>query len=304
MVLDREFDMSRKEKKIYTVPESEKFINIKKAIASKNPRLLKFLPGFILRYIKRVLHEDDLNEAIYRERHRHNVDFVNAASEEFGANTEAIGIENIPKEGGVIVAANHPLGGLDGITLMKVVAERRSDIRFFVNDLLMALKNFAPIFVPVNKHGRNSAEYTQKFEEVYASDACLLIFPAGLVSRRQKGGVVEDLVWRKSFITKAIQYKKNVVPVYIEGRNSSFFYNLAYWRKKIGIKANIEMFYLVDEMYKQKGKTITFIFGEPISWETFTKEKPLEYWSKRVKEHVYALKSGDKTKMLPTIKAS
>ncbi len=175
--------------------------------------------------------------------------------------------------GGIIMAANHPLGGLDGIAFMKVAGQYRSDIRFFVNDLLMALKNFAPIFVPVNKHGRNSSEYTQKFEEVYASDACLLIFPAGLVSRRQEKRVVQDLV-----------------------------YNLAYWRKKIGIKANIEMFFLVDEMYKQKGKTINFIFGEPIPWETFTKDKPAEYWSERVKQHVYALKSGDKTKLLPTIK--
>ena len=285
-----------------SVPESEKFINIEKAIASKNPRLLKLLPGFLLRYIKRVIHEDELNDAIYRNRHRHDIDFVNAAMEEFGANTSVRGEENIPREGGVIMAANHPLGGLDGIAFMKVAGQYRPDIRFFVNDLLMALKNFAPIFVPVNKHGRNSSEYTQKFEEVYASDACLLIFPAGLVSRRQEHRKVMDLMWRKSFITKAIQYHKNVVPVYIDGHNSKFFYNLAYWRKKIGIKANLEMFYLVDEMYRQKGKTISFIFGEPISWETFTRDKPAEYWAGRVKEHVYALKSGDKSKMLPTVK--
>ncbi len=115
--------------------------------------------------------------------------------------------------------------------------------------------------------------------------------------------MVEDLLWRKSFIVKSVQYKKNVVPVHIEGENSKFFYNLAYWRKKMGIKANIEMFYLVEEMYKQKGKTLTFTFGEPISWESFTHDKPAEYWSQKVKEHVYALKSGDKSKMLPTIKA-
>jgi putative hemolysin len=284
------------------IPESEKFINIEKSIASKNPRLLKLLPGFLLRYIKKVIHVDELNDAIYRNRHRHDIDFVNAAMEEFGANTNVIGAENIPKTGGVILAANHPLGGLDGVAFMKVVAEYRSDIRFFVNDLLMSLRNFDPIFVPVNKHGRNSPEYTQKFEEIYASDACLLIFPAGLVSRRQKNKMIEDLTWRKSFITKSIQHKKNIVPVFIDGHNSKFFYNLAYWRKKAGIKANLEMFYLVDEMYKQKGKTITFIFGEQISWEVFTKDKTAEYWSERVKRHVYALKSGDRSNMLPTVK--
>ena len=109
-------------------------------------------------------------------------------------------------------------------------------------------------------------------------------------------------MWKKSFVAKAIQYQKNVVPVFIDGHNSNFFYNLAYWRKKLGIKANVEMFYLVDEMYKQKGKTLTFTFGEPISWKVFTLDKPAEYWSEKVKQHTYALRTNDKSKMLPTIK--
>ncbi|MBL7889404.1 MAG: 1-acyl-sn-glycerol-3-phosphate acyltransferase [Bacteroidia bacterium] len=290
------------DRKNIVVPENEKFINLEKAIASKNPKLLKFLPGFVLRYIKKIVHQEELNVAIYLARNRHGVDFANAAFEEFGVKFKVKGEENIVRSGGVIMAANHPLGGLDGITFMKIVSDYRPDIRFFVNDLLMALKNYAPIFVPVNKHGKNSSDYARKFEEVYAGDQCLLIFPAGLVSRRNDKGVVEDLVWKKSFIVKAIQYKKNIVPVYIEGHNSKRFYNLAYYRKKLGIKANIEMFYLVDEMYRQRGKTLTFTFGEPISWETFTDDHPAEYWSQKVKEHVYALQSGDRSKMLPTIK--
>lgn len=281
---------------------SEKFIDVRKAIASKNPKLLKFLPGFLLRYIIRTVHQDELNIAVERNKHRMGHDFVDAAMEEFKAITVVKGEENIPLTGGVIMAANHPLGGLDGVAFMDVVGSYRKDIKFFVNDLLMAFKNLSSILIPVNKHGKNSTEYSKKFEEIYASSECLLLFPAGLVSRRQSGGKIEDLVWKKSFISKSIQYKKNVIPVFIDGSNSKFFYNLAYWRKKIGIKANIEMFYLVDEMYKQRGKTITFTFGEPISWKTFTNDKSPEYWSQRVKEHVYALKSGDRSKMLPTIK--
>jgi putative hemolysin len=254
-----------------------------------------------LRYIKRVIHEDELNDAISRNKNRFEHDFVDAAMEEFGVHIKVVGEENIPESGGVIIAANHPLGALDGIAFMKVVGKRRKDIRFLVNDLLMALKNFGPLFVPVNKHGRNSQDYVERIEKVYADDDCVLIFPAGLVSRRQKGGIIEDLEWKRSFINKAVHYKKNIVPVYIEGRNSNFFYNLAYWRKKLGIKANIEMFYLVDEMYQQKGKTLTFTFGKPISWQVFTSEQKDEYWAEKVKRHVYALKTGDKTKMLPTI---
>ena len=268
---------------------SEKLIDVEKAIASKNPRLLKILPSFLLNYIKKTVHQDELNDASSRNSKRFAMDFVDAAVEEFGVKIKIIGGENIPENGGIILAANHPLGGLDGIAFMAAVGKYRQDMRFFVNDILLQLKNFAPFFVPVNKHGKNSLDYTKKFEEVYASDNCIMIFPAGLVSRRQKGRVIEDLEWKKSFIAKAVQNKKNIVPVFIDGRNSDFFYNFAYWRKKIGIKANIEMFFLVDEMYKQKGKTLTFTFGEPIPWETFTKDKPAEYWAKKVRKQVYQL---------------
>lgn len=279
----------------------EKLIDVEKAIASKNPRLLKFLPRFVLRYIKRVIHEDELNDAVLRNKNRFEHDFVDAAMEEFGVNIKVVGEENIPKTGGVILAANHPIGALDGIAFMKVVGQYRKDIRFLVNDLLLALKNFGPLFVPVNKHGRNSQDYVERIEKVYSSNECVLIFPAGLVSRRQKGGIIEDLQWKRSFINKAVQNKINIVPVYIEGRNSNFFYNLAYWRKKIGIKANVEMFYLVDEMYRQKGKTLTFTIGKPISWQVFTANKSDDYWATKVKRHVYALQNGNTKDLLPTL---
>ena len=281
--------------------EFKKFIDIEQAIGSKNPKLLKFLPGFLIRYIKRVVHQDELNQAINDHSHRFHLDFVDAAVEVFGPQVKVKGEENIPHDGGIIMAANHPLGGLDGIAFMKAVGPYRGDLKFFVNDLLMAIKNFDSIFIPVNKLGRNTPEYLAEIERVYGEKNCLLIFPAGLVSRKQEDGTIQDLTWKRSFISKSIEYKKNVVPVYIEGQNSTFFYNLAYWRKKIGIKANIEMFFLVDEMYKQRGKTITFVFGKPISWETFSKDQPAEYWSERVRQHVYALYSGDKSKMLPTL---
>lgn len=281
--------------------QPKKLVDVEKAIESKNPRLLKLLPGFVLRYIKRVVHENELNDASSRNSERFEHEFVDSAMEEFGVHVKVIGEHNIPKTGGVILAANHPLGALDGIAFMKVAGTQRKDIRFLVNDLLMALKNFGSIFVPVNKHGRNSPDYIDMIDKVYAEEDCVLVFPAGLVSRRQKGGIIEDLEWKKSFISKAVQNHKNIVPVFIEGRNSNFFYNLAYWRKKIGIKANIEMFFLVDEMYSQKGKTLTFIIGEPVSWQTFTPNHRDEYWSEKMKRHVYALKSGDTSKMLPTL---
>jgi putative hemolysin len=269
---------------------SKKFIDIENAIHSKNPKLLKWIPGFVLSYIKKVTHETWMNEVLNRIGHLKGIDFVNALMEEFELEVELIGEEKIPRKGGVIIAGNHPLGGLDGIALMYALGKIRSDIRFLVNDLLMTFDNFEPLFVPVNKHGRNSLDSLAKIEEVYSEDYAVLVFPAGLVSRKSGKGI-KDLQWKKSFITKAKKYKKDVLLCFIEGKNSNFFYNLANWRKKLGVKANVEMFYLVDEMYKQRGQKVTIKVGEQISFESFTKEKTDTQWAEKLKEKVYELGS-------------
>lgn len=267
----------------------EKFIDVEKVIGSKNPRLLKWMPGFILRWIKRVLHEKEVNEFMFAHGHLRDFDFINKVISEFGVTVEVRGVENIPASGGFILASNHPLGGFDGLALMQAVAHSRKDIRFLVNDILLSFKTMDDLFVPVNKHGSQGA--ADKIEEAYASEHAVLVFPAGLVSRKQKEGV-RDLEWKKSFITKAVQYQKNIVPTYIHGSNSKFFYNLARWRKRLGIKANVEMFYLMDEMYKQRGKTITITFGQPIPFEVFDKRHSPRGWAQQLKKFVYAMGAG------------
>jgi putative hemolysin len=267
----------------------DKAIDLDKIIADKNPKLLKYMPRFMLNYIKRTLHQDELNAAISKNRNNFGYDFIKGAFDTFNPKLTTTGQENIPTAGGVIIASNHPLGGLDGISLMYVAGAIRKDIRFLVNDLLLNLKNFGEVFVPVNKLGKNSPEYLANIDNVYASDACVLVFPAGLCSRRNSAGQIEDLLWRKSFISKSVAYKKDIVPCYCEARNSNWFYNLAYYRQKIGIKANIEMFYLSDEMFKMSGKPIKFVFGKPIPWQTFTNDKTEAEWATLFKQHVYAL---------------
>jgi putative hemolysin len=182
------------------------------------------------------------------------------------------------------------LGGLDGMALMKVVGEVRKDIVFPVNDLLMNVPNLLPLFIPINKHGSNTQNMLI-MNDTFASDKTILYFPAGLCSRKQKGKIL-DLEWKKTFITKARTYKRDIIPVHINGRNSDWFYNLAKWRKRLGIKANIEMLYLVDEMYKQNNKNISITFGKPISWTTFDNRFPDIIWAKKVKQHVYTLGSN------------
>lgn len=267
---------------------AEKYIDIKKVIADKNPRLAAWMPGFLLRYIRRILHEDEINEFMARRGKYTGIPFIEKVFEDFDIGVEAAGTEHIPREGGVIFASNHPLGGPDALALMLVLSRVRKDFKFLVNDVLNNITNLAPLFVPINKHGGQDRAGVKKIEEVYASDGAVLIFPAGLVSRKQ-GGRIEDLEWKKSFVVKARRYGKPVVPVFISGRNSNFFYNLANLRKSIGLKANIEMFYLADETYKQQGNEIKVYFGAPVMPEVFDRSKTDAEWAEEMKKRSYAL---------------
>lgn len=212
-----------------------------------------------------------------------------------GVKVESFHADRIPIKESVIIIANHPLGGLDGMALIKTVGEVREDVRFIVNDILKNLKNFGDIFVGVNKVGGTSRTALQTIEEVYSSGAAILIFPAGLVSRKQDDDI-KDLEWNKSFISKALKYNKPILPVFIEGNNSKFFYNFAKWRKRLGIKANLEMLLLPDEMFKQKNKAIKVHFGFPISPEILSKNKSQREWANELKEYVY---SGSIQKGIP-----
>lgn len=266
-------------------------INIKKVFAEKNPKVAKLIPGFVYRYIEKIVHLKEINEILPAINDKQGLEYVKAIIDYFNLNIEVIGEENIPIGGRHIFVANHPLGGLDGIVFSQVVGQKNPDIQFLVNDILMTLKNLHPIFIPVNKHGRQSLEYFRKIETAYESDAQILNFPAGLCSRKINGEIV-DLEWKKSFIAKSIQYKRNVVPVYISGRNSNFFYNLSRLRGFFGIKTNLEMFYLVDEVFKQKNKNIKLIIGKPISYTSFDKSNHPKEWAKKVKTHIYKLKNN------------
>lgn len=263
------------------------FINLERVISSKSERLNRLMPGFIKSYLKRVIHEDEINKAIYRNRDKFGLDFVEAILNEFGARLNVSGLENLSNKDRFIIASNHPLGGLDGLALMHVAGKIRPDIVFPVNDLLMNLPQLRSLFIPINKHGSN-VENAKIIDDTFASDKAILYFPAGLCSRKQPGGIC-DLEWKKSFITKARKHKRDIIPCHIDGRNSDWFYNLSRFRNKIGIKANIEMLYLVDEMYKQHNKTLNIVFGKPIPWQTFDKRFTDLEWAQRVKAHVYRL---------------
>ena len=248
-------------------PEQGK-IDVEKVLSSKNPTLAKAIPGFIINYLKKIVHQDDLNSFLKQWGHLKDAELINAGLNFFEIKYKVSGTENIPLNGRNIFVSNHPLGGLDGLVFISELSKHFTEIRFPVNDILTNIENLSGIFLPVNKHGFQGRDAARRIEEAYASDSQILYFPAGLCSRKKKG-VIKDLQWHKSFISKAIQHQRDVVPAYFSGRNSDFFYNLARFRKLLGIKANIEMLYLADEMFRQKGKEITLIFGKPIPWQDF-----------------------------------
>jgi len=265
-------------------------IDVEKVLYSKNPALRKVLPRCIVSYLKRIVHQDQLNDFLEKYGHLKDAALIEAGLNHFEIKFKVSGIENIPDSGRFIFVSNHPLGGLDGLVFIYELSKIFPDIKFPVNDILTNIENLSGIFLPINKHGSQARTAAQMLESGYESDSQILYFPAGLCSRK-KNGVIRDLPWQKSFITKAIQHKRDIVPAYFSGRNSNFFYNLANIRKFLGIKTNIEMFFLADEMFRQKDKEISLVFGKPILWETFDKSRSAMEWADWVKSRSYQLDS-------------
>ncbi len=271
--------------------EQVKFIQVREVIRKKSPKLAKWIPSPLISYLERVIHEDEINDIMTRFRDLYGLDFVDALIADLGVKVVLEGAENIPVSDSVIFASNHPLGGLDGIAIMQAIGRHRRDVKFLVNDILMNIRNLEPLFVPVNKVGGQVKSGIMAIDQAYASDNALLVFPAGLVSRKL-GGKITDLEWKKSFISKAKKYKRDIVPVYIDGKNSNFFYNLARLRQKLGLKVNIEMLYLPDEMFSQRNHMVTIRVGERIPYQEFDRSKNEREWAHHVREIVYRM--GDK----------
>ena len=264
-------------------------LDLDKVLAEKAPKLYNKIPRFVINYLKRKIHIDELNEILRIYADKQGVDFMEAVVGYFNLTLDVEGFENITDEGRYIFASNHPLGGLDGICLSAVIGNRyNKKIKYVVNDVLYFIKNLQPIFLPVNKYGRQSKLAASTANEAYNSDNQIVTFPAGLCSRRLKGEIY-DLEWHKNFILKAIESKRDIVPIYFNGKNSNFFYRFANIRKRLGIKINIEMFFLPDEMFKNKNQTFTITFGKPISYSSFDNSKNAAEWAEYVKGIVYDL---------------
>jgi len=263
-------------------------INIREVFLKKNPKLAKKLPGFVYRYINRIMHIDEINHLLADHGNEKGIEFANSMVKYFNVQQTLNGLENIPASGRFIFAANHPLGGFDSLLILSNLDRILGEVVTLVNDVLMNIPQLHPVFVPLNKHGGHSKEVAKKIHEAYLSDKQILIFPSGFASRRIKGKI-QDYEWKKHFIAKSIEYQRDVIPVHVSGRNSGFFYRLGNFRVFFGIKWNLEMFYLADETFKHKNQKFTITFGKPIPYTHFDKSKTLDQWAAEVRDMVYKL---------------
>ena len=271
--------------------EKELFqIDIKKVIKSKSPKLAKKLPGFAYRFLEKAICQTDLNRTLRDLYGLEGIDFMYAMVEkDYNIHLVTHGLENLDKQGRYILASNHPLGGMDGLCLTAFLGRFFNyKLKCLVNDVLLYIPPLRPPFVAINKYGSQNREAIKKMAETFDSDDQIITFPAGLVSRRVNG-TIQDLEWKKAFITKARETKRDVVPLFFKGYNSNFFYNFSALRKMLGIKFNIELFFLPREMVKTKNKTFELFIGTPIPWQTFTAEKSDAEWTTLVREIAYDL---------------
>ena len=264
-------------------------IDIREVFRAKNPRTARLIPGFIYRYLHRALVIDEINEILRLHGHKKGFEFAEAVVDLFNVTLDVVGKEHLPEGGPFIIVSNHPLGGFDGVLIMQTIGEHYNrKYKVLVNDILMNMKNMEGTFIPINKHGAQAAENVRQIDAIFRSDDHVMTFPAGLVSRKRKG-VIRDPEWKKNFITKAVQYKRDVIPVHITGRCTNFFYNVANLRKFLRIKANLEMFYLPRESFRHKNGHYILTIGKPVPHQTFDKRfKPAE-WAAMMRDHCYAI---------------
>ena len=268
-------------------------IDVEAIVKSKAGSKYKYFPRFIVNWLKKILHQDEVNRYLMgRAKGKFGQDFLDECVAYLEMNLDVRGLEKLPSNEGnryYTIVSNHPLGGEDGVALGSILCHKYdSKIKYLVNDVLMNLEGLAPLCIPINKTGNQSRNFPKMVDLAFQSENNVLMFPAGLCSRKQNG-IIRDLDWKKTFISKSIEYQRDVIPVHFSGQNSERFYRIANICKALHLKVNVAMLFLVDEMYKNVGKSFTVTFGEPIPWQTFDKSKSHAEWAQWVKDKVYEL---------------
>ena len=266
-----------------------KYINIATIINDINSRKLKRLPGFIIKWIEIIIRQDEMNQILTKYSDYQGLDILTKIIEELNIKIEVDGKENLPENSRCFFLSNHPFGLIDGLVLTKIVGDKYHVLKSIGNEAFMYVPHLRPFIAAVNVFGKNSKEYIAALENIYDSDVPITHFPSGEVSRLYNGKI-QDCQWHKSFITKAVSHKRNIVPFYIYGRNSRFFHFISFVRRVLGIKSNIEFIMLPREMFRKRNKTIRIKIGQLIPHQKFDKSFSHWEWADKVRKYVYDLK--------------
>lgn len=270
-------------------------IDIDAVLRSRLPRGRRLIPRFLVNWLKRTVCQDSLNEMLSVNRGKRGADFCRGVLDHLGITVDVSGEENLPSvsDRRVTIVSNHPLGGLDGMALIAWATDRWGDgVTFIVNDLLMAIEPLSDVFIPINKHGGQSREAVERLDKAFESDAPVIVFPAGLVSRMGADGRIRDLEWQKMFINKSARNGRDIIPVHFSGHNSSFFYKFARRRTRLGLKFNIEMIYLPREVFRNAGARFRISIGKTIPASRLTPGADAARQAAAIKDIVYSLDGG------------
>lgn len=271
---------------------TERTIDLDRIIREKMGTKARYVPSVAVRWLKHIIHQDEVNRFLWESRDKKGTEWLEECTRYLDMTLDIEGLENLPdKNDGRLYTfvSNHPLGGVDGVALGAIIGRHYDGrFRYLVNDLLMNLPGLAPLCISINKTGKQSRSFPEMVEAGFSGDNHILMFPAGICSRKIDGQI-HDLPWKKTFITKSVETKRDIVPIHFGGRNSDFFYGLANVCKALHIKFNIAMLFLVDEMYKNVHKSFRVAIGKPIPWQTFDKSKTAMEWAKYVQDMVYRL---------------
>lgn len=270
----------------------EKTIDIEKILSGRLGSKARFVPKSLVRWLRKIAHEDQVNQFLHDHRDEQGTEWLASTVEYLKMHITIEGKENLPaKDDGRLYTfvSNHPLGGQDGVALGSIIGKRYDGrFRYLVNDLLMHLPGLKPVCVGINKTGKQSRDFPRMVEAAFQGDNHVIMFPAGLNSRMIDGHI-HDLPWKKTFVTKSVQYQRDVVPIHFSGRNSDRFYRIANWQKRLHLKVNLAMLFLVDEMYRNVDKEFTVKIGKPIPWQTFDNSRTPSEWAQWVEDKVYEL---------------
>ena len=239
--------------------------------------------------LRKIVHQSELNEILRTGENLSPKDFIDHTLSSLDVDYDIIRTAGIPTDGRYIFAANHPLGSIDGMIIARALLDEYSDVGVIVNDMLAYIPPLKPLWIPVNKYGRQNSDIRTAYETALASPTeQILTFPAGFCSRRIDGRIA-DTCWKPRFIRDALQYHRKIVPVFVDGRLSERFYSIYSLRTKLGIRTNIELALLADEMFRQRGKRIRIIFGSPVDVSAF--EGSIEEVCNQIRQTTYKLQN-------------